>query len=97
MAYVKTFKRQVIVRDSVTADEASASLKSILIASTAPSGSATTDDFAYNVNITRADIDKTNNAKHWYDINSGTVVVETNGSDYVLTEDDEITISGTYI
>jgi len=97
MALTKTFKRPKFVSDTVTSAEATAGLKSILIAGVAPSGSATTDDFLYNINIKRSDIDFTSKSKHFYSIYSGTVVVQTNSTDYVLTEDDVITISGTYL
>lgn len=104
MALTKTFKRLKVVRDAVTASEASAGKKNILIVNTAPSGTALsgsglahTDDFIYNINITRSGADFTSKAKHAYSIYSGTVVVETNSSNYVLTTADVITISGTYL
>lgn len=90
-----SYQRPKYVNDTVTSGEAGVGSKSILIPNTAPIEA--TDEFIYNINIKRSNIDKTADAKHFYDINSGTVVVRTNSTDYVLTEGDEITIAGTYL
>ena len=90
-----TFKRPKLISVVVNSGEANAGQKSILVPKTSPTEA--TDEFIYNINIKRADIDKTQDAKHFYDVNSGTVVVKTNSTAYVLTTDDEITISGTYL
>ncbi len=95
MATTRSWRRTKTLQDTVTAAEASANKKIIFIGTGVPL--AATDVFAYNINITRSDADYTNRAKHKYDVNSGCVVVQTNGSDYVLTKDDVITVVGTYI
>ena len=94
MATSRTWRKTKTLQDTVSATEASAALKIIFVGTGVPS--VATDVFAYNINITRSNIDVTASASHHYDINSGAVVV-TNGSNYVLTEDDVINISGTYI
>jgi len=90
-----SYHRTKVISDVVTSAEQSVGSKSILIPNTAPS--VATGVFMYNINITRANIDKTNNSKHFYDVNSGTVVVRTNSKDFVLTANDVITISGSYL
>ena len=95
MATSRTWRKPKTLQDTVSAAEASAALKIIFVGTGVPS--VATDVFAYNINITRSNIDVTASASHHYDINSGAVVVATNGPNYVLTEDDVINISGTYI
>lgn len=90
-----TYARPKFIVDTVTSGEALAEIKSILVPNTAPSSA--TDTFIYNINIKRSNVDVTNKAIHFYNVNSGTVVVQTNSTDYVLTENDEITISGSYL
>jgi len=92
----KTWRKSAVrIVDTVTADEATAGEKHIQVLTYVPTGG--TSEFAYNLTIKRSNIDKTANSDHDYNPNSGTVVVKTNGSAYVLTEDDEITVSGTYL
>lgn len=95
MATTRTWRKPKVLQDTVTSAEASAALKIIFVGTGVPI--AATDPFAYNINITRSNIDVTASSSHHYDINSGAVVVATNGSSYVLTENDIITISGTYL
>lgn len=92
----KTWRKSAIrIQDAVTTAEGVAGEKHIQVLTYVPTGG--TSDFVYNINIKRADIDKTANAKHFYNPNSGTVVVKTNSTDYVLTDGDVISISGTYV
>lgn len=92
----KTWRKSAVrIVDEVTTAEASAGQKDIQILTYIPT--AGTGDFAYNINIKRAGIDKTANSNHFYNPYSGTVVVKTNSTDYVLTAEDEITVSGTYL
>lgn len=95
MTTSRTWRKPKTLQDTVSAAEASAALKIIFVGTGVPI--AATDPFAYNINITRSNIDVTTSSSHHYDVNSGAVVVATNGSNYVLTKDDIITISGTYI
>ena len=92
----KTWRKSAIrIQDVVTSAEATATEKHIQVLTYVPAGG--TSDFVYNINIKRADIDKTANSKHFYNPNSGTVVVKTNSTDYVLTAEDVISLSGTYV
>ena len=92
----KTWRKSAVrITDVVTSAEASAAQIDILIPGTAPTEA--TDDFAYNINITRSRADFTGKAIHFYNPNSGTVVVRTNSTDYVLTAGDAITVTGTYL
>lgn len=92
----KTWRRSAVrIVDTVTAAEAGAGEKHIQVLTYVPTDG--TSEFVYNINIKRANIDKTAGSDHDYNPNLGTVVVKTNSPDYVLTEDDEIHISGTYL
>ena len=92
----KTWRKSAVrIKDIVSTAEASADQINIQVTRSVPDEA--TDDFAYNINIMRDLIDKTADAKHFYNENSGTVVVKTNSSDFNLTEGDIITITGTYL
>jgi ABC-type Zn uptake system ZnuABC Zn-binding protein ZnuA len=85
-------KSSVHITDTAVTADASANQKDIVVSTNTP-----TDDFVYNINIKRARVDVTNNAIHFYNPNSGTVVIRDNSTDYVITAGDVITISGTYL
>lgn len=98
MATSRTWRRPKFIQDTVSSAEASAGSKIIFVGTGVPI--AATDVFAYNINIVRSGTpyyDVTYKAAHSYNTTSGCVVVATNSTDYVLTENDVITISGTYL
>ena len=95
MSLKKTWRKSTVhIQDVATTGDAAANLKDIAILTNIPSGG--TGDFLYNLNITRAGVDVTSLAKHSYSTVSGFVRVEDNSTDYVVTDGDVITISGTY-
>lgn len=91
----KTWRRGFRITDVVTSAEALAGQIDILVPNSVPT--SPTEDFAYNINIVRSRADFTSKATHFYNPNSGTVVVRTNSTDYVLTAGDAITVTGTYL
>ena len=93
-----SWKRVKTIQDTVTAAEASAGKIITFIGTGVPA--TATDPFVYVLGITRSGVayhDVTNKAKHAYSTTSGAVIVQTNSSDFVLTENDVVTIIGTYI
>jgi len=91
----KTWRKVKTLQETVTADEETALKKILFVGTGIPY--AETDAFAYTVSIKRADIEVSANCKTVYSTVSGAVEVATNGSDYVLTEDDVVTVIGTYL
>lgn len=95
MATSRTWKKVKTIQDTVTAAEVSATKKIIFIGTGVPE--VITDSFAYVLGVKRGEVDYSFKAKHAYSTVSGAVVIYDNSSDYVLTENDVVTIIGTYI
>jgi len=90
-----TWRRPRIITDTVTAAEASAGKKIIFIGTGVPT--VATDPVAYVITIKRANIDFTNKSYHEHSTVSGAIVVKTNSTDYILTENDVISLMCTYV